>query len=183
VSVAQAAGSFSLISASSLLSTSLPHLPPSTSLTLLSEAACCRSPPACGRHTANAQLVCVASTELIARLHHHDQYAAYRPWTGSLPPRLHKMPRLPFSSLFHSFPLTHVLFQQPGIMSIACILAQLSQNIQTGTLVLALWQADHVQLPECSSALARIAPRVAYKGIGVQGGRRRGQVMLQKGIQ
>jgi hypothetical protein len=42
-------------------------------------------------------------------------------------------------------------------MSIACILAQLSQNIQTGILV-GLWQADHVQLPEC---LTRCTSRTA----------------------
>jgi hypothetical protein len=39
-------------------------------------------------------------------------------------------------------------------MSIACLLGQLTQNVQTGVMV-GLWQGDHIQPPACAAACCR----------------------------
>ena len=50
-------------------------------------------------------------------------------------------------------------------MSIACILAQLSQNIQTGVMV-GLWQGDEVELP--SYATSCLSSSCCREGNGAQ---------------
>ena len=56
------------------------------------------------------------------------------------------------------------LCPQPGVMSIACLLGQLTQNIQTGAMA-GLWQADDMQLPACLKACSGSA-RCCRSGAG-----------------
>jgi hypothetical protein len=118
--------------------------------------ACCRMLRLQPSHCKS--FVCVASTKslpvsitMINLLPQGLGQVLTPPFPFPLPPS--SFPPPPSPSPFRSLRAAAAAHRspQPGVMSIACLLGQLTQNVQTGVMV-GLWQGDELQPPACVSS-------------------------------